>query len=170
MKKIIYLMLSLAPFSMSFGQTSVATEKRQYAVYNGCFDSVSQGESSHIYVKLFLSNDSTYSYEIGGVFSWCTSQTLTGSGKWLIDNNWIYFKPDTIGNGTNPFVMDYSVLPLERTKNENQLIWKHLHSGYDHALPITKGKKGCDEIAFRIPYDCFKRDWPDRVIRKVDCK
>jgi hypothetical protein len=69
--------------------------KRYDCEYCGYYEGIStkgdSGETNMVIVKLDLRSDSTYGYEIGGVFSGCTSMVFTGSGKWFADSAWIYF-------------------------------------------------------------------------------
>ena len=160
-KKIFFVFVLNLAVLFSFGQTEKFYECKYCGEYAGKADDTSGGRINHIYVKFSLMKDSVYYYEIGGVFSWCTSKTFTGGGKWFSDNNWLYFKPDT----NQIFIMFYPVMS-KLTKEESNQLNKYNDKGYIHTLKILKGKSEGDKIFFRIGWDCFESYWPNNFVQK----
>lgn len=158
-----------------FAQTIFGQNNTYYGAYDGKLEGIYNGDTTKIVVKLELRKDSTFQYEINGLFSACTSQTFICSGKWFSDIGWLYFKSDTLPRENlefmvqrMSFVLSYPVPFDSRTKNENDMIWKY-GNGYDDALKITNDKSNCPKIFFRISYDCFEV-WRNIAIQKTDCK
>jgi hypothetical protein len=164
MKKLLIVFLWI--LQTCEGQAQDIGKPDYSGLYTGSCDEVSDTDVNHIIVKLWLYNDSTYYYEIGGVFSWCRSATFNGWGNWFAEADWIYFKPDTIEAGSL-FVMAHPVVP-DRNKEENARMFMHWKEGYDHALRVTT-TEDCNRIYLRIAWDCFE-SWEDgsNFIRKIN--
>ena len=125
--------------------------------YIANFDSTYKNDVTHIYVQFNLLKDSTYSYSVGGIFSWCTLLTIKGAGKWFAKDDLLYFRPDTIIDG-------YGELPeafFAMGDSENK--WSHILKA-----PMETDK--CPKIYFRFMLDCFDSSWGNKFVQKIGCK
>ena len=136
--------------------------------YEGMSTRGDSAETNLVIVRLELYSDSTYGFEVGGVFSWCSSMVFTGQGKWMADSNWIYFKPDSIYGGN--FVMIVPGLYTSDDHTDFRRATRYYSQGYTKALRIEHQSFACYTIAVDLDWDCLENSWTDQPIKNRNCK
>ena len=170
--KIIHIIAFMSLINIAFGQDVTIYDCKGCGTFLGEVDKVAGDNTNHIIVKLNLIKDSTFYFEIAGVFSWCTSKVFSGQGKWFIENQWLYLKLDE--NNANSFVIgnQHGYKETDKEVSDKEYIanrLKYLDKGFG-GLPIILDKTNTETIYFGIAYDCFENSWSNNPVRRIDPK